>query len=122
MRGMNADWGAVERALQPHQLQTLREYATARGLDGERMWSDVVCCTVAVTLAVRNIVASKHRSRETRQALTLAALELDIDVETLRRRVTDLGEASDKARESAEHIRSILRGQAQETSNGQGNS
>jgi hypothetical protein len=36
--------------------------------------------------------------------------------ETLRKRVADLTEASDKARESSEYIRNILRGQAQEIS------
>lgn len=84
MRTCEANYDAVKRELHSHQSMTLSEIARARG---EADWTaEPVCRSVAVTLAVENMLRALIEGRHTeRQALMRIAILLDIDFETLQR-------------------------------------
>lgn len=87
MRRITANWTAIAAALEPHQARTLQEYGRAKGLHSEELWQDPACSTVAIALAVENLVATVCTSRRVteRQALVQAAIQFELDIETLLR-------------------------------------
>src|SRR5687767_4461989 len=91
MEGPHADYNAVERALLPHQLQTVRDYARSQGIESDAWWHDRMCCIIATSLAVDNVLReSLADGLSEKQALTSAAVRLDLDVETLQRHCREI--------------------------------
>lgn len=99
MRRISADWRAIEGALQPHQVRTLRDYAASKGLATDALWTDPVACTVAMSLAVDNALADLEHAggRVDRRSLIDAAVRFDLDVETLLRRERRIGRRGKRA-------------------------
>jgi hypothetical protein len=86
MRRPHADYAAVEAALEPHQLRTVREYASAQCLRPVEWPKHAVCCVIATALAVENIAQRLCRAGLCeKDALMRASAELDYDFETLQR-------------------------------------
>jgi hypothetical protein len=87
MRRLHADYNAVSAALYPHQAKTFQDAAEANGLPPQDWPSLPVCCNLAATLAVHNLVARLTADGMTaRRALAVAAAQLDLDLDTIRRR------------------------------------
>lgn len=85
---MSADRHAIEAILEEHQRRTLKEYAACKGLEENAAWSDPSYRTVAIALAVDKTVKAlvMHEQISERQALARAAVEFNLDIETLLRR------------------------------------
>lgn len=88
MRPLDADWQAVYEALAPHHRATLVDYAATKGLSDGQLWDDAVVRTIAVALAVDRVANAAREEGQTvdRRALLQAAIDLDLDIETLLRR------------------------------------
>lgn len=87
MKRPQADYSAVEATLRPHQLQTLADIALARGSSPQQMWHDTVVCSVAVSLAVCQLISQLvDKGMSHRQAIRRTAAVLDLDHDTLSRR------------------------------------
>jgi hypothetical protein len=87
MRRIEADLTAVAAALRDHQLRTLHDFATARGLEQEDWVEDPACVLVATTLAADSLFRKHLREGlSERQAWREVAAACDMDVDTLRRR------------------------------------
>ena len=86
MRRAHADYAAVEAALEPHQLKTVRDYARTQHAHPDE-WSKLpVCCAIAIALAVENVSSRLRRSGlPEKDALMRTAAQLDVDFETLQR-------------------------------------
>jgi hypothetical protein len=83
---IGADYHAVESALEPHQLRTVREYAVAEGLVADDWPKNRMARVIAVALAVENIVKNCYNEGLTeRRAMARAATQLGVDLDTLSR-------------------------------------
>jgi len=84
MKAPGANYTVLAEHLHPHQMQTLAEYAEARGEDD---WSNMpLCCVMAVALAVHNSLPELiAEGLSERKALARVASSLDTDFETLLR-------------------------------------
>jgi hypothetical protein len=88
MRSAEGDYVAIEAALKPHQLKTVRDLAAASGISTDRWWCHTTARVVAKDLAVANVLDELlHDGRTHRQAINHIASRFDLDAESLRRRL-----------------------------------
>jgi hypothetical protein len=87
MRRIEADWTQVCEVLTEWQLMTMEDYAEARGWPRVQWMRDPVCAVMAATLAAEATIRKFSENGLTeRQSVVRAAIELELDVETLFRR------------------------------------